>query len=173
MVIILELIHFPPDKGDLRWQTPTNALFLGIDHTAIGVADTDASLQFYRDLLGLELAGASENYGTEQEHLNNVFGARLQISGLRAATGPGIEFLDYLTPSGGRPYPADAEANDLLHWETTLVVADANAAAQRLQDNAVPFISSGVVELPDNALGFRKGFLVRDPDGHALRIIER
>jgi catechol 2,3-dioxygenase-like lactoylglutathione lyase family enzyme len=169
----LELIHFPPDKGDPRWQNPTHELFLGIDHTAIAVADTDTSLGFYQDLLGLELAGESENYGTEQEHLNNVFGARLQISGLRAAIGPGIEFLDYLAPAGGRPYPLDAEANDLLHWETTLVVADADAVAQRLQLSSVQFISSNVVTLPDDALGFRKGFLVRDPDGHVLRIVER
>ena len=64
-------------------------LFLGIDHTAIVVADTEASLRFYRDLLGLRVAGESENYGPEQEHLNNVFGARLRITGLRAADGPG------------------------------------------------------------------------------------
>ncbi len=168
----LELIHFPPDKGNPRWQRPTRELFLGIDHTAIGVSDTDTSLRFYQ-LLGLELAGESENYGTEQEHLNNVFGARLQISGLRAAIGPGIELLDYLTPAGGRPYPPDAAANDLLHWETTLAVSDAASAAQRLQLRDVQFVSSGLVELPDEALGFRRGFLVRDPDGHVLRIVER
>jgi len=169
----LELIHFPPDKGDPRWQSPTDELFLGIDHTAIGVSDTDISLRFYQGLLGLKLAGESENYGTEQEHLNNVFGARLQISGLRAATGPGIEFLDYLAPTGGRSYPSNAEANDLLHWETTLAVADADAVAQQLQHSTVQFVSSSVVELPNNVLGFRKGFLIRDPDGHVLRIVER
>ncbi len=169
----LELIHFPPDKGDPRWQKSTRKLFLGIDHTAIAVSNTDTSLSFYQNLLGLKLAGKSENYGTEQEHLNNVFGVRLQISSLRAARGMGIEFLDYLAPPGGRPYPLDAAANDLLHWETTLVVADADAAAQQLQLNSVKFISWGAISLPDNALGFRKGFLVRDPDGHVLRIVER
>ncbi|HEY9769387.1 MAG TPA: VOC family protein [Coleofasciculaceae cyanobacterium] len=46
-------------------------MFLGIEHTAIAISDTETSLNFYRDLLGLELAGKSENYGTEQEHLNN------------------------------------------------------------------------------------------------------
>ena len=63
-------------------------LFLGIDHTAIVVRNTDASLQFYRDLLGMQVAGESENYGNEQEHLNNVFGARLRITALRGASGP-------------------------------------------------------------------------------------
>ena len=80
----LELIYFPPDKGDPRWQKPTEKLFLGIDHTAIAISDTETSRQFYQDLLGLEVAGESENYGIEQEHLNNVEGARLRITGLKA-----------------------------------------------------------------------------------------
>ena len=62
------------------------------------VSNTQTSLKFYRDVLGMRLAGESMNSGTEQEHLNNVAGARLRISSLRAATGPGIEFLEYLTP---------------------------------------------------------------------------
>jgi len=45
----LELIYFPPDKGDRRWQKPTEQLFLGIDHTAIAVSDTETSRQFYQD----------------------------------------------------------------------------------------------------------------------------
>src|SRR5213079_2876020 len=117
---------------DPRWQRASGAvagtpqaLFLGIDHTAIGVQDTEASLRLYRDRLGLRVAGGSENYGTEQEHLNNVFGAHLRITTLRAAKGPGIEFLQYLSPRDGRPAPPDLRANDLLHWQTRLRVRDA------------------------------------------------
>ena len=58
----------------------------------------------------MEVAGESENYGPEQERLNNVFGARLRITSLRSATGPGIEFLEYLSPRDGRPIPADEHA---------------------------------------------------------------
>jgi catechol 2,3-dioxygenase-like lactoylglutathione lyase family enzyme len=36
----LELIQFPSGKGDARWQRSDGRLFLGIDHTAIVVADT-------------------------------------------------------------------------------------------------------------------------------------
>jgi catechol 2,3-dioxygenase-like lactoylglutathione lyase family enzyme len=68
----LEIIHFPSGKGDPRWQNPTDKLFLGIDHTAIAIANTPASLGFYQDLLGLQLKGESENYGTEQEHLIDI-----------------------------------------------------------------------------------------------------
>ncbi|UJB69616.1 VOC family protein [Acaryochloris sp. 'Moss Beach'] len=58
----LEVIFFPPDKGDPRWQQPTQSLFLGIDHTAIAISDTNTSLQFYQDVLGLKLVGQSENF---------------------------------------------------------------------------------------------------------------
>ena len=79
----LELIHYPKGKGQQRWQN-TEELFLGIDHTAIGIDQTSESLSFYQGKLQLQIGGNSENYGTEQEHLNQVFGARLRITGLRA-----------------------------------------------------------------------------------------
>src|SRR5262249_28948059 len=107
----LEIFQCPQDKGDARWHKKSDRLFLGIDHTAIVVSDTEASLAFYRDRLGLKVVGESENYGTEQEHLNNVFGARLRITTLRAAKGPAVEFLEYLTPRDGRPLPPDSRAN--------------------------------------------------------------
>jgi catechol 2,3-dioxygenase-like lactoylglutathione lyase family enzyme len=170
---VLEVLEFPAGKGLEKWHRATGRLFLGIDHTAIVVRDTDASLAFYRDLLGMRVAGESENYGTEQEHLNNVFGARLRITALRAAAGPGVELLEYLAPRDGRPYPPDAKANDLLHWQTTLVLRDAEPAARALRAAGTTFISPGPVTLSERRLGFTKGFLVRDPDGHAMEVVER
>ena len=162
----LELIWYPPGKGDPRWQArPTGRLFLGIDHTAIAVGDTARSLAFYRDALGLRVAGESENAGTEQEHLNGVFASRVRITGLRAAAGPGVEFLDYLAPAGGRPLPPDLRADDLLSWRTTLAVDDADADCRVLGSEAVA--------VERTAWGFARGCLVRDPDGHALRLVER
>ena len=170
----LELIFFPPGKGDPKWQQPTDKLFLGIDHSAIAVSDTEASLKFYRDVLGLQVGGESLNFGTEQEHLANVFGARVHITGLRSKNGgPGLEFLEYLTPVGGRTMSQTVKANDLTYWETTLVVGDIEAMASRLRVGKYAFLSSGVVTLPDRALGFTKGLLVRGPDGHAMRLVEK
>src|SRR5262249_3167113 len=62
---VLEVIHFPNGKGNPKWQAPTEKLFLGIDHTAIVVSNTDQSLAFYRDVLGMRVAGESDNYGIE------------------------------------------------------------------------------------------------------------
>lgn len=168
----LEIIYFPPGKGDPRWQNKER-LFLGIDHTAIVVSDTERSLKFYRDVLGMKLAGESENYGIEQERLNNVFGARLRISGMRTKAGPGVEFLDYLAPRDGRPAPADSRANDLWHWQTAMGIASADGAAQKIKAARARLVSSGAVTIPQGALGFDKGLLARDPDGHALQLVEK
>jgi catechol 2,3-dioxygenase-like lactoylglutathione lyase family enzyme len=169
----LEILQVPPGKGDPKWQAKTDRLFMGIDHTAIVVGDTAASLKFYQDTLGLAVVGESENYGTEQEHLNNVFGARLRITTLRAAKGPGIEFLEYLTPRDGRPMPTDVRANDLMHWQTTLVTRDITSLTHRLRIGKFALVSPAVVTLAEGQLGFTAGLLVRDPDGHAMQVIER
>jgi len=152
----LELIHFPPGKGDPKWQRPSERLFLGIDHTAIVVADTDQSLHFYRDLLGMQVAGESENYGAEQEHLNGVFGAHLRITSLRAQHGPGIELLEYLSPTDGRDIPTDLRSSDIAHWETRVefegaasAVSPGASASWRLADKG------------DELQG-------QDPDRHAI-----
>jgi catechol 2,3-dioxygenase-like lactoylglutathione lyase family enzyme len=164
---VLEIIHFPKGKGDPRWQAPrpckkANAAlceFLGIDHTAITVSDTEQSLAFYRDRLGLTVRGESENYGFEQEHLNGVFGAHLRITALRAASGPGVELLEYLSPRGGRPMPADARVNDLFNWQvlmTTRSVPEALAATKTYVGRVAHAGAHHAV--------------LRDRDGHALLV---
>jgi catechol 2,3-dioxygenase-like lactoylglutathione lyase family enzyme len=169
----LEILQFPPGKGEARWQRADGRLFLGIDHTAIVTSDTGRALAFYRDALGLSVAGESENFGAEQEHLNNVFGARLRITTLRAAAGPGIELLDYLAPRGGRPAPADLAANDVAHWQTTVGLA--RLAASWLRPRGFFLVSPDIVPVPGTAsafFAFDRGLLVRDPDGHGVRLVE-
>jgi catechol 2,3-dioxygenase-like lactoylglutathione lyase family enzyme len=167
----LETLQFPPDKGDPKWHVANGALFLGIDHTAIVVHDTDASLAFYRDQLGFHVAGVSENYGIEQERHNNVPGAHLRITTMRAASGPGIEFLQYLQPSDGRAIPPDEQPDDLVYWQTTLVTSDLNAAGASLLQSGAFFVSNGIAVL--RAQPDERAVVVRDPDGHALELLQR
>jgi catechol 2,3-dioxygenase-like lactoylglutathione lyase family enzyme len=156
----LELISFPPDKGDARWHR-TERLFLGIDHTAIAVASTDAGLRFYRDGLGLNVQGRSDNWGPEQERLSGVPGARVRITSLRGAAGPGVEFLHYLSPMTGRPNPPDARPEDLWHVETRFQTADLDGMLRRMC-SAFPGL--------DVTAGTGRAVRLRDPDGHALSI---
>jgi len=170
----LEVIWFPPGKGDPRWQTPRlgDRLFWGIDHTAIAVGDTARSLRFYRDTLGLRVVGEGENYGTEQEHLNNVAGARLRITSLHAKAGPGVELLEYLAPRSGRPAPADLQANDLAHWQTLLRTSDVGAATERAVSAGAQAISPAAVERRDAAFRVQRARLIHDPDGHGLLLAQ-
>jgi catechol 2,3-dioxygenase-like lactoylglutathione lyase family enzyme len=168
----LEILQFPADKGAAKWHTLARGgrLFLGIDHTAIVVGDTERSLRFYRDLLGLRVAGESTNYGPEQERLNAVFGARLRISGLRAAAGPGVEFLEYLSPRNGRP-ALGIQSNDVAHWETTVTTPSTDRAFETLR-HGMWLISPSVVTVQTQGVA-APSLLVRDPDGHAVKVVER
>jgi catechol 2,3-dioxygenase-like lactoylglutathione lyase family enzyme len=161
----LELIRFPAGKGDPRWQQADGKLFLGIDHTAIVVARTERSFAFWRDALGLKVAGGAENHGTEQEHLNNVFRAHLRITALRAPEGPGVEFLEYLAPDDGRPLPADARVNDLVAWRTRIAVPDPAAITRQLVLAGGRLVSQSAPEAADSPV------LVRDPDGHLVELV--
>ena len=169
----LEVLQFPSGKGDPKWQQPNGRLFLGIDHTAIAVSDTDASVAFYGTLLGMRVAGESDNYGFEQEHLNNVFGAHLRITALRSPSGIGVEFLNYLTPRGGRPAAANASPTDIDHHETVIVVDDLTALDAQLHKHNFSRVS--VKHITDSGLLFNasQAELVRDPDGHFLLLLQR
>jgi len=165
----LELIQFPPDKGDPKWQQATEALFLGIDHTAIVVADTAASRAFYCDQLGMQLQQESQNSGLEQERLSGVSDVNIQISSLKAPSGLGLELLAYVAPNDGRSMPADTQPNDLWVCQTEIVVQKTTTAAQQL---ALPSsITSSVIMFSEPVLGFKQGLLMPDPDGHLLRIV--
>ena len=118
----------------------------------------------------MRVAGESENYGVEQEHLNQVFGARLRITGLRAEGGPGIEFLEYLAPPGGRDLPQDSKPNDLVFWHTDLEVDHLCDLAKRLDERTTRLVSIGIVDLSRTAVAPFHSLIVRDPDGHALQL---
>ena len=159
----LELIEFPAGKGDPRWHRSDGRLFLGIDHSAIVVSDTARSEAFYRDL-GFHVAGGSENYGNEQEHLSNVFGAHLRITSMRTESGPGIELLEYLAPRDGRPMSADVRPNDLVFWDVMIAEPDRSL---------LEHLGANPVATPRRELGFESATIVRDPDGHAMELVEQ
>ncbi|MGB3615164.1 MAG: VOC family protein [Elainellaceae cyanobacterium] len=165
----LELIWFPADKGKDKWHRENGRLFLGIDHTAIAVADTAESLQFYRDLLGMAVAGGNLNSGEVQARLDGLPVAEVQVTPLEPAeTGIGLELLDYVTPGTGRPVPEVWTASDLAHRHGVLAVTDLQPVLERLRQQGAAV--SSVIDLP---AGYRygTGCLVKDPNGHSLLLV--
>ncbi len=104
------------------------------------------------------------NFASSEESANKV------VAEIIAAGGPAIEFLEYLSPRNGRPMPLDSRVNDLWHWQVQLMTDSVDRIEQRLRRGKYRFISPGAVILPDEIMGFSKGFLVRDPDGHVILI---
>jgi hypothetical protein len=124
----------------------------------------------------LDVGGVTLNTGTTQAVLDGLFNVTCLVTAMMPALAPPhIEFLDYKTPLGGRPMPADTKSNDLWHWQTTLVSKDVQAAVDRLRNAGAQFITPDPVEISKQTevkLGFKKVVMVRDPNGHAIRLIE-
>ena len=99
----LELIQFPDGN------TPR------IDHTAIVVRDTAASIAFYKDF-GLVPQGGSHNTGAAQDTLDGLQGADVQVTRLSAPAGQlALELLCYREVLSAPPAaPNDVAATRLV-----------------------------------------------------------
>ncbi len=136
----LELIRFPDGATG------------GIDHSAIAVSDAGRSIAFYRDTLGLRVGARQVNSGPEQNRLDGLTEARVDVVALEPQQPtPHVELLAYQNPPGRE------------------------AAAMRPNDIAATRLVFEVSGLPDPAATLADGSraaLIHDPDGHLLLLIE-
>ncbi|MDQ6619306.1 MAG: VOC family protein [Pseudomonadota bacterium] len=162
----LELISFPEGVGDPKWQRHSSGgPTLGIDHSAITVADTERSIAWYTASLGFDLVSRQTNRGPAQDRLDGVAPAVVDVVGLQpvGAITPHLELLGYLEPplrpSKRRAVSGDVPADRMLWW-----VDDLQAIASRFG------------QTPRAAVGARRGahrngageLMLRDPDGHLI-----
>ena len=111
----LELLHFPPGQGRALWRASGEGPFLGIDHSALAVSDTAASVAFYAGL-GFTVAATSLNHGPAQSRLDGIENARVEVTSLRPPDGgsPGLELLCYAPPGRENRRPAASQWTTLL-----------------------------------------------------------
>ena len=90
----LEFLQFPPGHGG-DWS---GRGVLGIDHSAIGVSNLEASRAFYAGH-GLAEEKGSLNTGPEQDALDGLTNVRVRVVPMKPATAPPhLELLAYTAP---------------------------------------------------------------------------
>ncbi|AWB21288.1 glyoxalase [Methylobacterium currus] len=160
----LELLAFPPDATPAAWRrTAPGGPFLGLDHSAISVAETARSVAFYESL-GLRVASRSLNTGPEQARLDAVPDPTVEVTGLGFPDGrpPHVELLCY---RGDLPRPAsDLAVNDVAATRLAIAMRDADAVATACAAHAGRLVSGRTV--PRSGGGAEA--LLRDPDGHLV-----
>ena len=139
----LEFLQFGAGAIPDHWRgRAAGDMPLGIDHSAISVADTNRSVHFYESM-GLTVTGRTLNRGMEQERLDGVPSPRVDVISLAPQVPtPHVELLHYQTAS--RPPHAALRGHD--------------SAAFRLI-----FTASVVTSHETNRV-------IQDPDGHFLQI---
>lgn len=162
----LELIRFPPGTGDPAWQrepTDPKRPTLGIDHTAISVADVERSIAFYASL-GLSVASRGVNRGAEQQRLDDLEDVVVEVVALAPAGArtPHLELLGYRTPRG-RSAP-DTTIRDMAADRTVLRLQNLHAAARSFSNSKVRPVAKGTARSTEDL----DDTLLRDPDGHWL-----
>lgn len=131
-------------------------------------ADADGLSGFYERAFGFRRMSERREAGTGFERSGSVAGGAtivtLQLGGEQ------VEIVHY--DIAGAPYPAHALASDLTFQHLALVVADMQAAFERLSvlPGWTPISSSTPQRLPQSS-GNVTAFKFRDPEGHPLELL--
>jgi catechol 2,3-dioxygenase-like lactoylglutathione lyase family enzyme len=136
----LELLQFPAGKMPESWRgrvTLNGQIGLGIDHSAISVADADASAEFYRSL-GLSAGDPTLNQGPAQQRLDGLPDVEVMVVPMNPPEGaPHLELLGYRTPKGevGLPLKANDVAATRILWRgrKAMVIADPDGHLHEVQ----------------------------------------
>jgi len=136
----LELLHFPDGKTPGAWRNQRRLdgqIGLGIDHSAISVADAEASAAFYQ-ALGLGIGERTLNEGPAQQRLDGLPGVEVAVVPMNPQGGmPHLELLGYRTPRGqaGPALQANDVAATRIVWrgQQARLISDPDGHLQQVQ----------------------------------------
>jgi len=134
------------------------------------VTNLDKSIEFYRDVLGLDLPGGAQPFGAKPEimQLGNTIGAQNRIAVLRVPGSPlGVELIEYkdIDRKPAHPRFQDPGAANL-----TLRVRDIDAVMARVKISGAKVLTAagGPVAI---GTASRNVFL-QDPDGFVVEVAQ-
>ncbi|WP_158555061.1 VOC family protein [Fulvimarina endophytica] len=128
----LEFLQFPPDAVPERWQDlSAPGPCLGIDHSAITVADVDRAIRFYKGL-GFRQGERQRNIGAEQGRMDGLGNyATCDVVALRPPCdhAPHLELLGYVAPR-----TVEIPVPDGSPFATTLLLTGTGRNPEYLRD---------------------------------------
>ena len=142
----------------------------GLHHVGITVADLDASIRFYHDVLGLEFANEPSPWfdGAELSRGVGVPGAALrQVSLLVGDTT--LELLEYRSPPSETERPLGSNSRGASH--VAFVVEDIEATKAELEAKGIEFYSP-VNVVDEGVLAGWRWVYFEDPDGYPLELVQ-
>ena len=139
-------------------------------HTSFSVSDMDQSIEFYRDLLGLDLIQdvVRENVPAYDEILG-MPDVKLRIALIRMGNRSHLlELIEYIHP---RCQKRELRNTFVGAAHLCFIVADLDKEYQRLETYGAGF-TSPPVEIVRDGQYMGKGLYMLDPDGISIEILE-
>lgn len=138
----------------------------GIEHVGLSVTNLERSIEFYRDLMGMELVRIIEpNPDFPLEKVVGAPGAKARIAHMKSEQSM-LELFQYLSPEG-HPMPADHTQADIGFIHAGFTSTDVRSDYNVLLENGVEFLGDPVEVRPDVWVVYFKG-----PDGEVCEIRE-
>ena len=140
-----------------------------LDHLAVTVSDLERSLHFYRDLLGMQEAGAHDLEGEGISRMAGKPHVRMKVVRLICPETPDIQIdlQQYLEPKG----KVDAgQLGDVANAHFCVEVENVAETYNDLKAKGVEFVSDPVTfDLGEE--GVLKVVFFKDPDGYILELV--
>ena len=138
-------------------------------HTGFVVKDLEKSVDFYANVLGLQLALRMERQG---EFINQVLDfPDAHIKGAMVDKGEGhqLELIQYLNPASG---PGGISRNDLGASHLAFFVDDLDKFYLETKERGMRFNNPPASLSDDHGHMLRKAMYAQDPDGNWLEFVE-
>ena len=136
-----------------------------IRHTGIVVIDLKASIHFYRDLLGFQIAKQMEESGDFIDNILSLSKVRVTTVKMTSSSGQMIELLKY------HSHPAKQKMREIREIgisHVAFTVDDLNFEYESLKDKGIQFSSEPQLS-PD---GYARVAFCRAPEGTFIELVE-
>ena len=150
-----------------------NKMIGKVAHIGITVSNMENSIEFYKDLLGLEFQGQMIMQGEASDRLFDIKNCKVKVAyfnGSDKINSPPIELLEF---GQNTNRDKNIELNRTSISEICFSVEDIDYVYSNLIDKGVVFLSEPqYFDLTDQGFGKSKAVYFKDPDGIVLELIQ-